>query len=290
MNTKDIIPDKNQPRKYFSVEKMVSLKDSIKKHGIITPLIVQKEGDKYLIIDGERRFRVATELGIKDVPVQIVVAKNDFNRMVEQFHIQEQHESWTATEKAMAIVEIAEVSKLPLKEVCNLLSIEERAFRYYKAFADLQSPNKKLFLDYSLNVKNAEKIGEVKRFAKKITEDVLKQPFTKTSEGKIERILVEKIKNKEIREQGDYSRIKDSFRSNPKLINEFMTTSFDIDENFITSNAKGAKAIRNMITSTNYVVSNGRTFLKEKSVELTHEDVNALKNCVKVCEDVMSLA
>ena len=48
----DIIQNKEQPRKRFDDEKLSELADSIKKHGIMQPVIVQKEEDKYLLIAG----------------------------------------------------------------------------------------------------------------------------------------------------------------------------------------------------------------------------------------------
>lgn len=283
----EIVPDKNQPRKYFGLEKMASLKDSIKRHGIITPLTVQKEGDHYLLIDGERRFRAATQLKMKEVPVNIIEPKDSFTRLLEQFHIQEQHESWSPTEKAMAILEICEVSKKSLKDVCDMLSIEERMARYYTAFAKLQ--NKDRFLELNISIYNAEKIHEVKNFVRNIKENVLGETFTKAQENVLEKALIKKIADKEIAVRGDYSRIKDSFRSNPKLIEKFLKDDFNIDEQFIKSNAKAARYMRNLVTSCNYVISNGSGFIKDPNVKPTEADLSSIRRCEKVCKTILSM-
>lgn len=65
----DVKPGKGQPRKTFDKEKLEALATSIKQHGIIQPLIVNKEGNTYYIIAGERRWRAATLAGLKTVPV-----------------------------------------------------------------------------------------------------------------------------------------------------------------------------------------------------------------------------
>ena len=283
-----ITPDVNQPRKYFAIEKMASLKDSIKRQGIVQPLIVQKQGKNYLLVDGERRFRVAQELGLKEVPVRIVEEKGDFERLIEQFHVQEQHESWTPVEKALAILDIVKVSGKSIKEVCEMLSIGERTMRLYTAFAGLQYKEK--FVENHVNLANAEGIKEVKNFARTIKEKVLEEPFTKAQEGKMERVLIQKIKDGEITAKHGYSRIKDSFRSNPKLVDEFMTGVFDIDTNFVSSNAKGAAYIRNMIINCNYVASNGSGFLKNPSVKITDYDLATLERTKNVIEKVIKLA
>ena len=58
----------NQPRKYFDEEKLEELADSIKENGVIQPLIVQKDGSKYMIIAGERRYRASLIAGLEELP------------------------------------------------------------------------------------------------------------------------------------------------------------------------------------------------------------------------------
>lgn len=65
-----IQPNPMQPRRTFEEGKLEELKESIRIHGIIQPLIVTKEGDgKYQLIAGERRWRSSKELGLMKVPV-----------------------------------------------------------------------------------------------------------------------------------------------------------------------------------------------------------------------------
>lgn len=59
----------NQPRKYFDNEKISELAESIKQHGIIQPILVNKDGKFFNIVAGERRFRAAKLLGLEKVPV-----------------------------------------------------------------------------------------------------------------------------------------------------------------------------------------------------------------------------
>ncbi len=60
--------DKEQPRKNFTEDELNELADSIKKHGVFQPLIVQKKDDYYEIVTGERRWRAAKIAGLKEVP------------------------------------------------------------------------------------------------------------------------------------------------------------------------------------------------------------------------------
>ncbi len=66
-----IEPNRNQPRKNFDKAELEELTDSIKRYGVIQPLVVQKKNDYYEIIAGERRWRAAKLAKLKEVPVVI---------------------------------------------------------------------------------------------------------------------------------------------------------------------------------------------------------------------------
>lgn len=57
-----------QPRKLFDDEKILELAESIKHNGIIQPIILRKVGNNYIIVAGERRWRAAKLIGIKEIP------------------------------------------------------------------------------------------------------------------------------------------------------------------------------------------------------------------------------
>jgi ParB family chromosome partitioning protein len=61
-----------QPRKRFDEEELAGLKDSIRAHGVLQPLVVRKVGDNYQLIAGERRLRAAQAAGLGEVPVHVV--------------------------------------------------------------------------------------------------------------------------------------------------------------------------------------------------------------------------
>ena len=64
-----IEPNIGQPRKMFEEEQLKELAESMKSYGVLQPLLVQKKGDLYEIIAGERRWRAAKLAGLKEVPV-----------------------------------------------------------------------------------------------------------------------------------------------------------------------------------------------------------------------------
>lgn len=66
-----LFPSPFQPRKDFDIQALNSLVDSIREKGILQPLLVRKNGDKFEIIAGERRYRAAKIAGINMLPVII---------------------------------------------------------------------------------------------------------------------------------------------------------------------------------------------------------------------------
>lgn len=75
INTVDmnlIRANEEQPRKYFDDEKIACLAQSIKENGMIQPIVLKKEGAYYVIVAGERRWRAAKSIGLKEVPAMIM--------------------------------------------------------------------------------------------------------------------------------------------------------------------------------------------------------------------------
>ncbi len=71
VNITKVEPNRNQPRKTFDDDSLLELADNIKQIGIVNPLIVTDKGDHYEIVGGERRWRAAKKIGLKEVPVII---------------------------------------------------------------------------------------------------------------------------------------------------------------------------------------------------------------------------
>lgn len=65
----DIEPNKDQPRKDFDEDKLAALAESIKEHGVISPILVTPDkGGTYKIVAGERRWRASKLAGLKEIP------------------------------------------------------------------------------------------------------------------------------------------------------------------------------------------------------------------------------
>lgn len=67
----DIVPNPTQPRTEFDEEALEELADSIKQLGLIQPITVKRDGEKYIIISGERRWRASEKAGVESIPAYI---------------------------------------------------------------------------------------------------------------------------------------------------------------------------------------------------------------------------
>ena len=72
INNNDILPNRFQPRKKFSEEELLDLTESIKKYGVLEPIIVRPLGDKYELVAGERRYKANVLAGNDTIPARII--------------------------------------------------------------------------------------------------------------------------------------------------------------------------------------------------------------------------
>ena len=69
----EVEPNRAQPRKDFDDEALTELADSIREHGVITPIIVKKaQNGFYTIVAGERRWRASKKAGLKKIPAIVM--------------------------------------------------------------------------------------------------------------------------------------------------------------------------------------------------------------------------
>jgi ParB family chromosome partitioning protein len=114
----DIVPSPLQPRKAFHSEQLQELVESIREHGIIQPLIVRKVEGKCELIAGERRWRAASQLGLKEAPV---IVRQASDRDVLELALIEnlQREDLNPIEEAQAYRRLAEEYSLRQEDIAQ---------------------------------------------------------------------------------------------------------------------------------------------------------------------------
>lgn len=111
-----IEPNKEQPRKDFNEELLGELAESIKRYGVLQPLLVQKKGAFYEIIAGERRWRAAKIAGLKEIPV--VLREYSKQEGMEIALIENvQRADLNAIEEALAYQQLVKEFKLTQEEI-----------------------------------------------------------------------------------------------------------------------------------------------------------------------------
>ena len=117
-----IEPRQEQPRTVFEQEKIDELADSIREHGVLSPLMVRSmDGGYYQIIAGERRWRAARVAGLDEVPVRIVVA--DDKRALELAMVENlQREDLSPIEEARGYRALMEEFDMTQEDVAQRVS------------------------------------------------------------------------------------------------------------------------------------------------------------------------
>lgn len=115
-----LTPNRYQPRKVFNDSSIQELATSIKEYGILNPILVRKDNDKYEIIAGERRYRAAKLLELKTVPV---IIKNISDEQTAKIALIEniQRENLSPIEEAKAYQQILDISKITQNDLANIL-------------------------------------------------------------------------------------------------------------------------------------------------------------------------
>lgn len=114
----DIVPNPEQPRRTFDDESLAALADSIRRHGLLQPLVVRRVGLGYEIVAGERRLRAARRAGLATVPV--VVRETDSDERLELALIENvQREDLNPLEEAEAYRQLIDGHGFTQEEVAE---------------------------------------------------------------------------------------------------------------------------------------------------------------------------
>ncbi len=138
-----LYPNPDQPRKEFDKERLEELAGSLKRHGMVQPIVVRKNGDRYIIVTGERRYRAAKLAGLEKVPV--VVRDFGTDEILEIALIENiQRENLNPIEEAAAISFLMQQHDLTQEEVSERLSKSRPAVANALRLLNLPEAVKKL--------------------------------------------------------------------------------------------------------------------------------------------------
>jgi len=119
ISIRSIKPNPHQPRQKFDETSLEELTASIKEKGILTPITVQKEGNQFILIAGERRLRASKKAGLKKIPVYIIDVADDAE-MIEMALIENiQRENLNPIEEAEAYIYLNNRFKLSQEKIAK---------------------------------------------------------------------------------------------------------------------------------------------------------------------------
>lgn len=139
-----------QPRREFDPEALAQLASSIRQHGLIQPIVVIQEGDNYILVAGERRFRACQMLGLADVPA--ILKEADQNQRVVLSLVENlQRRDLNSIEKAEAYKKLHEMLGLSHIEISEKLGISKSAFSNTIRFLKLPAKAREALKDGSVS-------------------------------------------------------------------------------------------------------------------------------------------
>ncbi|OQW29912.1 MAG: hypothetical protein A4E19_11200 [Nitrospira sp. SG-bin1] len=165
IRTDELIRNPYNPRLLFDKEPMKILRESIEKVGILVPLTVfkRRSDNVYVILDGERRWRCAKELGRETVPVNEVAEPTRAQNIVTMFQIHQLREDWELMPSALKLeVLMDELKETNDKKLAALTGLDQavivrckKLLSYPKKYQDLMldpDPIKRVKADFFIEL------------------------------------------------------------------------------------------------------------------------------------------
>ena len=187
-----IIRNKFQPRKNFNKDQMDELTNSIRERGIIQPIIVRKQSDKYEIIAGERRWQAAQNAGLHEVPIVEIKADdlkslefaivenvqrddlnpieeaNGYKRLIDEFNYDQEKVAKFIGKSRAHITNCLRLLSLP-SDVIKLIEEQKLSQGHAKILVGLENCSKiaKKIIDKKLSVRQSEQLVRVYKSPRK---------------------------------------------------------------------------------------------------------------------------
>jgi ParB family chromosome partitioning protein len=144
-----------QPRKHFDEKALSELSESIKRHGLLQPIVVVEEMDEYVIVAGERRFRASKMAKTKTIKAVVVSATNEEMRelaLIENI----QREELNAIELAKSYSELIEVHAITQEELSGLIQKSRTTITNTLRLLQLSPKAQKAVVDKSISAGHAK--------------------------------------------------------------------------------------------------------------------------------------
>jgi len=174
-----IVPNPNQPRKTFYEQTISELAESIKEHGILSPIIVRPSGKKYEIVAGERRFKASRQAGLKEIPALIRKVSNGEARVISLIE-NIQREDLNDIDRASALRDLKVNLGSPWEAIAKRLGLTKRRVLDLVGLLDLPEEVKEEIRHKKLTEKHGRALRQLLKEA-----DILREVFEFFQENKL---------------------------------------------------------------------------------------------------------
>lgn len=186
----DILPNRFQPRIKFAETEVLALSDSIKKHGVIQPILVRPIGDKYEIIAGERRYKASEMAGKATIPA--IIKELDDQKSAELALIENvQRKDLTPTEEALSYKKILDMGYLTQDQLAEKLGKKQSTIANKLRLLNLDEDVQNALLYEKISERHARALLKLdKDEQKNMLERIMKERLTvRQTDIEIEKIL-----------------------------------------------------------------------------------------------------
>lgn len=159
-----IRPNPENPRLIFHADELAELQESIKDQGILVPLTLYEDSSRYVLLDGERRWRCATKLGLASVPAIIQPKPGRLQNIMMMFAIHNTRRDWDPLPAALKLEELEheftkQHGKVPTeKELAGLASITRGEVRRLRNLLRLPNSYRKELLEELAKPRTEQKL------------------------------------------------------------------------------------------------------------------------------------
>ena len=156
-------PNRNQPRHQFDEEKIEELSDSIKEYGVIQPIIVVRNDDRYKIVAGERRWRAAKKAGLKEIPA---VVRNYTEQEIAQIALIEnlQRENLNPIEEALGFQTLMNKYNMTQEDVSEKIGRSRSAIANSVRLLSLDEPIRQKLITGEISSGHARALLSVEKW------------------------------------------------------------------------------------------------------------------------------
>ena len=189
----DILPNRFQPRIKFDENSINELAISIKKYGVIQPIVVRKIGDKYEIIAGERRYKASGIAGKKTIPA-IICELNDKDSVEIALIENVQREDLTPIEKAISYKKILDMGYINQESLAEKVGKSQSAIANTLRLLNLTDEVQEALLENKISERHARSLLKVKDENKqrKLLDKIIKERLTvRKTDEEIEKMFSE---------------------------------------------------------------------------------------------------